>query len=197
MIWMKLRKSPAKGGVLLTAWTTENRLPLPLFTLQGQYAPVVFYSFMFLSFSCQTEERKHERSTCLHLEASPVRRVFWNIPHFTLCTSLNKVWINYCVHHWILIQQNQSWMRLCYQTHMDVFRCFRFNIWSQIYLQRDFLKNKEYTILLLCTLIAWWNVPVQYRSQHLLCFGWKYKGWIWVSCSKRYLDLSDKVDGRG
>ena len=98
-------------------------------------------SFYVFSFSCQIEEWNHKART--FTPGNVFWRVFWNIPHFTLCTSLNKVWINYCVHHCILTQQKQSWMCLCYQTHVDIFGCFlKFEDKLICLSQKTILKNK-------------------------------------------------------
>lgn len=48
MIWMKLRKSPAKeDGVY--RMKDADPAPPPLLALQGLYAPTVFYAFIFLA----------------------------------------------------------------------------------------------------------------------------------------------------
>lgn len=52
-----------------------NLTSLPLFAPQGLYAPAVFYAFMFI-FSCRRKEQNHKHSICLHVEMSPLRRVF-------------------------------------------------------------------------------------------------------------------------
>lgn len=48
MIWMKLRKSPAKENSVYRM-KDADRNSLPLFALQGLYAPTVFYAFIFLA----------------------------------------------------------------------------------------------------------------------------------------------------
>lgn len=92
MIWMKSRKSPAKESVV-------NRMDadltsLPLFALQGLYDPTVFYAFIFLA--VREKEKNHTNTayvyTWICLLSDECFVSLWNIPHFTLCTSLNKVY---------------------------------------------------------------------------------------------------------
>lgn len=47
---------------------------LPLLALQGLYAPTVFYAFIFLAVGENKQNHKH--SICLHVDMSPLRRVF-------------------------------------------------------------------------------------------------------------------------
>ena len=64
----------------------------PLFALQGLYAPTVFYAFIFLAVggkSKTTNTAYVYTWICLFSDKCFVS--LWNIPHFTLCTSLNKV----------------------------------------------------------------------------------------------------------
>lgn len=73
MIWMKLRESPAKeNGVY--RMKDADLTSLPLLALQGLYAPTVFYAFIF--FSRLRKEKNHKHSICLHVDMSPLRRVF-------------------------------------------------------------------------------------------------------------------------
>lgn len=92
MIWMKLRKSPAKKrGV--HRMKDADLTSLPLFALQGLYAPTVFYAFIFLAVG---EKSKTTNTayvyTWICLLSDKCFVSLWNIPHFTLCTSLNKVY---------------------------------------------------------------------------------------------------------
>lgn len=92
MIWMRLRKSPAKeSGVY--RMKDAGPMSFPLFALQGLNAPPVFYAFIFLAVG---EKSKPTNTAyvytwiCLFSDKCFVS--LWNIPHFTLCTSLNKVY---------------------------------------------------------------------------------------------------------
>lgn len=91
MIWMKLRKSPAKGSSVYRMMDAGPTSLRPL-ALQGLYAPAVFYAFIFLAVgekSKTTNTAYVYTWTCLLSDECFVS--LWNIPHFTLCTSLNKV----------------------------------------------------------------------------------------------------------
>lgn len=65
----------------------------PLFALQGLYAPTVFYAFIFLAVGerSKTTNTAHVY-TWICLLSDKCFISLWNIPHFTLCTSLNKVY---------------------------------------------------------------------------------------------------------
>lgn len=96
MIWMKLRKSPAKANGIYRMKDADPT-SLPLFALQGLYAPTVFYAFIFLA----VREKNETTNTtyvytwiCLLSDECFVS--LWNIPQFTLCTSLNKVYEFFC-----------------------------------------------------------------------------------------------------
>ena len=92
MIWMKSRKSPAKESSV-HRMKDAGLTPLPLFALKGLYAPTVFYAFIFLAVggkSRTTNTAYVYTWTCLFSDECFVS--LWNIPHFTLCTSLNKVY---------------------------------------------------------------------------------------------------------
>lgn len=70
---MKSRKSPAKeNGVY--RMKDADPTSLPLLALQGLYAPTVFYAFIFLAVGENKQNHKH--SICLHVDMSPLRRVF-------------------------------------------------------------------------------------------------------------------------
>lgn len=82
MIWMKLRKSPAKENAVYRMKGADPT-SLPLFALQGLYAPSVFYAF-----SRRRKEQNHKHSICLHVDMSPLRRVFCKSLEHTLFHSL-------------------------------------------------------------------------------------------------------------
>lgn len=91
MIWMKLRKSPAKeDGVY--RMKDADRTSLPLLALQELYAPTVFYAFIFLAVG---EKSNPTNTAYVYMWICLLSECFvslWSIPHFTLCTSLNKVY---------------------------------------------------------------------------------------------------------
>lgn len=67
----------------------------PLFALQGLYAPTVFYAFIFF-FLAVGEMSKTTNTAYVYMWICLLSDKYfvslWNIPHFTLCTSLNKVY---------------------------------------------------------------------------------------------------------
>lgn len=89
MIWTKLRKSPAKENGVYRMKDADPTSP-PLLALQGLYAPTVFYAFIFLAVG---EKSKTTNAAYVYTWKCLLKCFvsLWNIPHFTLCTSLNKV----------------------------------------------------------------------------------------------------------
>ena len=96
MIWMRLRKLPAKGdGVIM--WRTLAQLPFPSSLSKDCTLLRCFTLFFYFLFLAVREQSKTTHTlayvymwTCLLSDRCFV--ILWNIPHFTLCTSLNKVY---------------------------------------------------------------------------------------------------------
>lgn len=90
---MKSRKSPAKeNGVY--RMKDADPTSLPLLALQGLYAPTVFYAFIFLAVGekSKTTNTAYVYTWICLLSDECFCKSLDNIPHFTLCTSLNKVY---------------------------------------------------------------------------------------------------------
>lgn len=139
----------------------------PLFALQGLYAPTVFYAFIF--FSRQEKSKTTNTAyvyTWTRLLSDECFVSLWNIPHFTLCTSLNKVY------EFIALCRDaaeSSHSRLCFIEYTKI-------------------KKKKKHFLVLAVVVAWYkllceeihkNIIGKCATKFLILKGTKYN-WMYL-----------------
>lgn len=93
MIWMKLRKSPAKARGVYRMKDAHLTSPLPSSLPKDCTLLQCFMLFIFLAVREKSETTNTAYVyTWICLLSDECFVSLWNIPHFTLCTSSNKVY---------------------------------------------------------------------------------------------------------